>query len=103
MLLAFCISEEAILLGLHLTVGEVFFLQFITNDFISNVFTQDKLVLRPRVAACTLQGGVRQPDLLLLGDLTTIKSDEDIQVLCLSRYRAFSSKKLREGCKARSF
>jgi len=25
MLLAFCISEEAILLGLHLTVGEVFF------------------------------------------------------------------------------
>ena len=82
MLLAFCISEEAILLGLHLTVGEVFF-QFITNDFISNVFTQDKLVLRPRVAACTLQGGVRQPDLLLLGDLTTIKSDEDIQVLCL--------------------
>ena len=50
MLLAFCISEEAILLCLHLTVGEVFF-QFITNDFISNVFTQDKLVLRPRVAA----------------------------------------------------
>ena len=103
MLLAFCISEEAILLCLHLTVGGVFFFQFITNDFISNVFTQDKLVLRPRVAACTLQGGVRQPDLLLLGDLTTIKSDEDIQVLCLSRYRAFSSKKLREGCKARSF
>ena len=75
-------GEEAILLGLHLTVAEFFF-QFLTNDFISNVLTQDKLVLRPRVAACTLQGGVRQPDLLLLGDLTTMKSDEDIQVLCL--------------------
>ena len=94
-------GEEAILLGFHLTIGEVFFL--IYNQWLHLQCVQPGKVSPQTKGACTLQGGVRQPDPLLLGDLTTIKSDEDIQVLCLSRSREFSPKKLREGCKARSF
>ena len=59
-----------------------------------NLFTlfQEKLDLSPRVAAAYKEVSNYQ-DLLLLGDLATIKSDEDTQVLCLPRSRAFSLKK----------
>ena len=74
-------GDEAILLGLHLTVGEVFF--SIYNQYFHLKCVQPGKVSPQTKGGCTLQGGVRQPDLLLLGDLTTMKSDEDIQVLCL--------------------